>query len=249
MALRFLKKVLPAPVMEMGRAILRRQERGRELKAISLSQAGQDFWVYGEVFNEATGGYFVDLGAHDGIDLSNTFLLESRYGWSGICIEANPVTFQTLRRNRVCKCVNACIDRDRGTVSFASRGMMGGIVATDCDNSTSLKCDTIKVPTTPLAELFRELEVKSSIDYLSVDIEGAEDRALLDFPFKDYRFNCITIERPSRSLRQVFTANEYVLIKEIPGLDCFFVHRSYLPTYGTNLLQFGKKRFTANRWR
>lgn len=54
-------------------------------------------------------GYFVDLGAYDGIYLSNTYLLERRYEWNGICIEANPATFMSLRSNRRAKCVNAFV--------------------------------------------------------------------------------------------------------------------------------------------
>lgn len=70
------------------------------LAKLSTAQAGQDYWVYGETFNEKTNGYFVDLGAHNGCHLSNTYLLEGRYNWNGICIEANPKTFEQLRKNR-----------------------------------------------------------------------------------------------------------------------------------------------------
>jgi len=62
------------------------------------------------VFNEKRNGYFLDIGAHDGIHISNTYLLERRYGWSGICIEANRDTFLKLQKNRKATCVNACLD-------------------------------------------------------------------------------------------------------------------------------------------
>ena len=41
-----------------------------EQKSLHMSQAGQDLWVFGEVFNEARKGYFLDVGSHDGIDSS-----------------------------------------------------------------------------------------------------------------------------------------------------------------------------------
>lgn len=50
--------------------------RALERKTFSLSQAGQDVWVFDEVFNVETNRCFVDVGAHDGIFLSNTFVLE-----------------------------------------------------------------------------------------------------------------------------------------------------------------------------
>lgn len=40
------------------------------------------------------GGFFLDIGAHDGIELSNTYVLEKKYNWSGICVEANPYSFK-----------------------------------------------------------------------------------------------------------------------------------------------------------
>jgi hypothetical protein len=67
-------------------------------KRLFRSQAGQDLWVFGEVFNEQRSGFFLDIGAHDGVVLSNTYVLENRYDWRGICIEANPDTFEELKK-------------------------------------------------------------------------------------------------------------------------------------------------------
>ena len=51
-------------------------------KFVSMSQANQDCWVYGEVFNEKRNGFFLDVSTHDGLHLSNTFLLENRYQYT-----------------------------------------------------------------------------------------------------------------------------------------------------------------------
>ena len=53
------------------KAVIRRWLR---LEPLWMGQFGQDLWVSGEVFNEARNGYFVDIGAHDGIHISNTYL-------------------------------------------------------------------------------------------------------------------------------------------------------------------------------
>ena len=66
------------------------------MHSLHMSQAGQDSWVLGEVFNEKRNGYFLDIGAADGVCLNNTYLLEYRYKWSDICVDANPETFLTL---------------------------------------------------------------------------------------------------------------------------------------------------------
>ena len=73
-------------------------------------------------------------GAHDGISISNTYLLERKYGWTGICVEANPDSFEQLKRNRRAVCVHACLDSTEGFVNFAKRDVMGGIVSADTDN-------------------------------------------------------------------------------------------------------------------
>ena len=216
--------------------------------SISMSQVGQDYWVYGEVFNEMKSGYFLDIGAHDGVGLSNTFLLETRYRWKGLCIEANPETYSDLKRNRTCLCINACVDSEESTVTFALRGVMEGIVSGDCDNNDSAGFRTVEIKAMSLSEILLEHDAPQVIDYLSIDIEGAEDRALLSFPFSHFTFNCITIERPSRELRGKLNEHKYILIKEIPGLDCFYIHESFLSQYHDNKISFWAGKYLIKRW-
>lgn len=211
---------------------------------LHVSQAGQDYWVYGEVFNEKKGGFFLDVGAHDGVRYSNTFLLEKRYRWKGICVEGNPDTFKNLCRARSAICVNACLDGVEGEVSFAKRGVLGGIVAKDTDNVSDGgdKRDIIVMKTRTLESVLVENKAPSVIDYLSLDVEGAEDRVLLGFDFTRYQFNAVTIERPSSALREVLTRHGYLLIKEMPGLDCYFIHSSFQDDYMKNVYRFHRRK-------
>jgi FkbM family methyltransferase len=211
------------------------------------SQAGQDLWVFGEVFNEQRNGFFLDIGAHDGVDFSNTYILENRYGWRGICIEANPDTFEVLRKNRRCQCINVCLDQAEGTAAFVKRRMCGGIVSSETDNKPDNNPggDVIIVPTTTLSNLLGKLNAPRKIDYLSIDIEGAEERVLKGFPFSDYHISCMTVERPSQALRTTLEANGFTLIKEIPRLDCFYLHKDMLDTYPGNLMAFYNKPFVV----
>ena len=65
------------------------------------SQAGQDQWVT-EFFENKRGGYFLDIGAHDGWGDSNTWYLEEKLGWSGICLEPGIQEYlqcKSLRKN------------------------------------------------------------------------------------------------------------------------------------------------------
>lgn len=75
------------------------------------SQAGQDVWA----LQKTNKGFFVDIGAHDGVESSNTYALE-KAGWTGICIEPNPVSFEKLRLFRRCTCLNRFVADDLAVI-------------------------------------------------------------------------------------------------------------------------------------
>ena len=96
--------------------------------------------------------------------------------------------------------------------------------ATDEDRTDNL----ITLPTKTLEQILDQIDAPDVIDYLSIDVEGAEDRILGRFPFDRYTFTTITIERPSASLQNILKVNGYILMKHMPGVDNFYMHKSYL---------------------
>ncbi len=208
-----------------------------------LSQFGQDAWVFGEVFNGKRNGYFIEIGSADGISINNTYLLEHKFKWKGVCIEANPQSFDALKKVRNVICLNICIDSQEGTVKFLQDGLTSGIIANDTDNmdDTSLtESNIIVLKTKTLENVLRLNNAPKVIDYLSIDIEGAEERVLSKFPFNEFRFNCITIERPSAKLRETLANNGYIIIKDIPGIDVFLLHKDFMEDFGNNFLNYWK---------
>ncbi len=195
------------------------------------SQAGQDLWVIRDVFGYMQRGYFIDIGAADGVELSNSFALEKYHGWTGLCIEPGPAAFGKLRANRKCRCLNICIDAQRQEVEFtAEKGFFGGIIAADTNNAgTENKSNRITTHT--FMDVIRDHRVPETIHYLSLDVEGAEHRVMATFPFDSHRFLSATIERPGKDLRAVLASNGYVLVAEIPNLDAFYLHPSMLQSY------------------
>lgn len=231
----FLKKTLYSSIPKLS--LVGYYARNRK----SNSQAGQDFWVFGEVFNEKKGGYFVEIGSNDGVLLNNTLLLEKRYGWSGICIEANPIVFKELSEVRKVKCVNVCIGEDNGSVSFLNDGLFSRILFDEAEQREFKNTSrSIKLSTSSLTTIFEQNEVPKEIDYFSIDIEGAEWLALKDFAFDKYVFNSITIERPNEELRKLLGKEGYIVIKEFPGLDVFYIHSSFLDRYMRNSVNYWK---------
>ena len=59
------------------------------------SQHKQDEFII-DYFKGKKDGTFLDIGAHDGITLSNTYTLETELDWSGICFEPMPHEFKKL---------------------------------------------------------------------------------------------------------------------------------------------------------
>ena len=63
------------------------------------AQYGEDYAIL-RFFENMRGGYYVDVGAYDGLLQSNTAKLHLDYDWQGVCIEPNPSTFVELVNNR-----------------------------------------------------------------------------------------------------------------------------------------------------
>lgn len=205
----------------------------------SYAQAGQDIWVATEVFNEKQNGVFVDAGAFDGIKYSNTYLLETRYRWEGLCIEANPVVYPRLIKNRKAACTEVVLSDSTGQKKFYLQEMGSSVQKIKKSKPWILQ-------STPLEALLEKYEMPSKIDYLSMDIEGSEERVLLGFPFHKYLFRCATIERPSIALKKNLQKKCYLCIKEIKGLDSFFIHESFFTEYIKNMFAFFEK--SSYRW-
>jgi FkbM family methyltransferase len=191
---------------------------------------GQDRWIVERVFASRRDGYFVEIGAADGRTHSNTYVLERDYNWNGVVIEANPDYIPELRRNRNCCCVHSCVDGQMREVDFFCYGFMGGIISEDTDNALSRRGSLINkhlrrvvtMRTTALPEILREAGAPPVIDYLSIDVEGAEYRILRDFPFDQFTFGAITVERPTLAIHTILTAAGYILDR-VYRYDGFYV--------------------------
>ena len=178
--------------------------------ALFKSQLGQDRWVV-EVLQGRRGGFFLDIGAFDGVAFSNTCFLERQLGWTGICVEANPRVFGALQANRVCQCVNVALDATAGReMEFHLGGELSFVAATQGPggehNHPVLAPDElrrlvgprnyacIKVVSRTVEEVLRGCRAPPVIDYLSLDVEGCELGILSTFPFRDFHINALTVE-------------------------------------------------------
>jgi FkbM family methyltransferase len=208
------------------------KNKGKKIK--TYSQIGQDTWLL-SYLNNKRNGFFVEAGAGDGIRLSNTYLLEQDYGWTGICVEPYQPLYQELKKNRSCKCVYGLLDGSVAEQVYCSgkepinpqnpQGYLGGIVSEDTDNKI-ITNDSIKMKTVTLENVLDKNNAPKYIDYLSLDVEGAETRILKNFPYDKYKFQVMHIERPSESLCELLIKNNYDIV-ERSMWDVYFAMKNH----------------------
>ena len=205
--------------------------QGVGFKARWTSQVKQDKTVF-HLFKGKRQGFFVDLAANDAVALSNTLTLEQEYGWNGICIEANPMYFEQLYL-RNCQVVQAAVGRlDNERVDFKFRNEFGGLIGDSFDNNNAFdtnKGSGVKTyATVSLGTVFETLLVPPVIDYMSLDIEGAEEWVFDTFPWSNYTILVMTVERPKQKLISLLIANAYVHICDHGDFgDQMWIHSSF----------------------
>jgi FkbM family methyltransferase len=146
-------------------------------------------------------GYFVEFGATNGIDISNTLLLEKEFGWKGILAEPAKFWHESLRQNRPLafieeKCIwtesnlqlifNETENTDLSTLDAFS--------ALDSHRELRQNGEKYEVTTISLIDLLDKYSAPKTIDFLSIDTEGSEFEILNAFDFEKYSFNVIACE-------------------------------------------------------
>jgi len=173
------------------------------------SQNFQDIWaLYENGFKH--NAFFVEFGATNGVDGSNTFLLEEKYGWTGILAEPNVVWHDDLIKNRKAKIVKDCVYTETGkTLQFVDApdpalSTIKGFGEDDEHSHIRKSGKTFEVNTISLADMLKSAPYE--IDYMSIDTEGSEYDILNAYftdHADDHMIRCITIEHNyNESMRQ-----------------------------------------------
>jgi hypothetical protein len=194
----------------------------------------QDRWVIEDVLKGLRNGYFIEAGAGWA---SNTLTLEAEFGWTGLAVEPHPAGFEMLKVRRRCILENVCLTDVATEVEFVLNHTIPGVSGIQSVLGEGMRktfyghnevTETIRIKGYPLWELLRKHGAPKRIDYLSLDVEGAEWLVLKDFPFDEYAFSCMTIERGSDDylrLRAKLLGQGYRLVRVGPS-DDFWVHPS-----------------------
>jgi len=205
-----------APTVSHRLAVLRRDWmragwRAQGMK--SLSQFGEDVAAI-RYFKLKRGGIYVDIGAYDGIYLSNTAMLELQYGWRGVLVEPIKEAYDRMVKSRPgSTCICGAVSTERGplrfTYSAADGGMLSGTAfdprhqerVEEENRRQHAQIEVRLVPSFPPNEVLKAAAAlaqpdpdERAIDFLSIDTEGTELDILRSIDWKAFRPKLLCVE-------------------------------------------------------
>lgn len=158
-------------------------------------------------------GYFVELGANNGLSQSNTKHFELFHGWRGVLVEPYQANFDLIAKNRSRRtrafhaaCVSFAYEKPEVDLVFANLmttpvgletdlpDTLGHVASGERHLLVNQKIHGFKAPARTLNSLLDEADAPSRIDLLSLDVEGSEIEVLKGLDHSRFRFDYIVVE-------------------------------------------------------
>lgn len=157
---------------------------------------------------------FLDVGAYDGVHLSNTLVFE-QLGWKGICVEADAQAFAQLQRNRRCICLNVACAEKEGTVDFFTEpnrpmGTTDAAAAEKLKAGWHFQADERRQVRAMTVDQILDEHGMREVDFASIDVDGAEVQVLRGFDLGRARPRLICIETNMKQVRKGKWPREHV---------------------------------------
>ena len=197
------------------------------ITATSRAQLNQDLWV---LQNIRKPGYFVEFGAFHPHTLSNTSLLEE-HGWRGVSVDPFPAGDWTERPNTTL--IKTVVTADGREVEFIKGDELGGIVEhVNSHRDKVADKERVRLPSMTPMQILEQVEAPTTIEYMSIDVEGAELEILEAFPFDAYTVKLLTVEHNYEEQKRTQIRN-FLRTKDMHHIapnkwdDCY-VHASML---------------------
>eukprot|EP00747_Dinoflagellata_sp_TGD_P179484 gnl/TRDRNA2_/TRDRNA2_30350_c0_seq1.p1 gnl/TRDRNA2_/TRDRNA2_30350_c0~~gnl/TRDRNA2_/TRDRNA2_30350_c0_seq1.p1 ORF type:complete len:386 (+),score=32.85 gnl/TRDRNA2_/TRDRNA2_30350_c0_seq1:100-1257(+) len=171
-------------------------------KPASFSQGWQDWYMYHNYFKgrDWGDGFYIDFGTNDPLTISNTAFLDKCLGWKGVCVEMNPRYHGAIRKKRGCSLVATCVLGTAKEVGMVDQGSGSSV----SENGRGTKCTTFD-------SVIKQHNI-SHIDFVSIDIEGAEASTLRCLDMSRYDVDFWLVETNKQDQHQVdffFQKNGY----------------------------------------
>ena len=179
---------------------------------------GIEEWLIRDFFRDRRAGIFVDVGAGHYQQKSNTFYLEHSLGWRGIAVdpvvelEADYVAYRPSTKFR--PFFVSDVSDSQAKLYFLDMHKSNVSSGTKSFTEQFGKTSTRTVPTITLTDLL-DRENISKIDFLSMDIELGEPKALAGFDLPKFQPALVCIEAHPEVRQQIldyFSTRQYVVV-------------------------------------
>jgi FkbM family methyltransferase len=185
------------------------------------------------------GGFFVEAGANDGVNFSNTYYLERAREWTGLLVEAIPDLYRACvrhrPRSRVVNCALVAPEREGELVTMQYSNLQsivsGALPYSHVEAgllSQHERTYEVQVPGRTLGSLLDELE-PPRFDLLVLDVEGYEAEVLRGLDLDRHRPRFALIEALDARARKAVDAalgGSYEEIELLTPTDVLFRHRA-----------------------
>jgi len=209
---------------------------GASAPIVSYSQNAEDVRLW-RVFGEVEHGFYIDIGAGDPVEYSLTKLFYDR-GWSGINIEPGPA-FSALEAQRT-RDINLrlAVAPEEGARDFWISSPHSGIStfypATSLDVlPEGFAYEQVTVECMPAWRILEEHAGGRSIDFMTIDVEGAEADVIRSINFETTRPTVLVVEaitpltmEPSHEVWEPIVLDADYVFAAFDGLNRFYVDRA-----------------------
>ena len=212
------------------------------------SQDKQDNYLENNIFKGFKNGVFIDVGANDGISINNTLYFEETNNWTGINIEPIKEVYNKLIINRSkCININCAISNYNGTAEFICNTgyteMISGLKNEFDERHMNRLNDELKycggsseiiIVDTKRLETICDIHNINHINYLSIDVEGAEFEVIKSINFNKVFIDIIGFENnfddKSEPIIKYLEEKDYFIINK--SMDIFMIHKKskFIPT-------------------
>ena len=156
-------------------------------KKLSKSQIFQDLFAY-FFSNFKKKGVFIEIGGGNGVDLSNTYILEKKFKWKGVICEPDNRLHANILAKRKCFLETAPVTNiSNKNIYFYYRGLYNSFTSSSYNSSAK------KIKSISLNNLIKKYKLTKNIDYISIDTEGNELNIIKNFNFNKYNVKIFTI--------------------------------------------------------
>jgi hypothetical protein len=196
-------------------------------KKLSKSQIFQDLFAY-FFSNCKKKGTFIEIGGGNGVDLSNSYILEKKFKWRGVICEPDSRLHSNILAKRKCfletKPVSSSVNKN---IYFYFKGLYDSYARLSYGPSAK------KLKSISLNNLIKKYQLGKNIDYISIDTEGNELDIIKNFNFNKYNVKIFTIEhnfkkKKRERIYKILKKNNYQRVfKYISYMDDWYIKKNY----------------------